>query len=170
MTGTWTDERIAQLRELFGQGLSAGEIAERLLLSRNAVIGKLNRLQLLGAGKRKQGGSAAAKSKPGTVGSMAFGVIHGIKAKQKRAAAGPVLEIEPDPIAHQDAVVPMDQRLSLLELNATTCHWPIGNPQDPEFFFCGGKALAGLPYCAGHSRLAYRPRPPRSGLRPGGYA
>ena len=61
------------------------------------------------------------------------------------------VEMEPDPIAF-DNVVPMSQRLSLLELNEATCHWPVGDPSSPEFFFCGGKALSGLPYCAHHSR------------------
>ena len=50
------------------------------------------------------------------------------------------VEMEPDPIAY-DNVVPMSQRLSLLELNEATCHWPIGDPSSSEFFFCGGKAL-----------------------------
>jgi GcrA cell cycle regulator len=54
-------------------------------------------------------------------------------------------------------VVPMSQRLSLLELNEATCHWPIGDPSSPDFFFCGGKVLTGLPYCAQHSRVAYQP-------------
>jgi GcrA cell cycle regulator len=66
------------------------------------------------------------------------------------------VEVEPDPIAY-DNVVPMSQRLSLLELSEATCHWPVGDPASPEFFFCGGKALTGLPYCAHHSRVAYQP-------------
>ena len=61
-----------------------------------------------------------------------------------------------DPIAY-DNVVPMSQRLSLLELNESTCHWPVGDPGSPDFFFCGGKALNALPYCAHHSRVAYQP-------------
>jgi GcrA cell cycle regulator len=66
------------------------------------------------------------------------------------------VELEPDPIAY-DNVVPMSQRLSLLELNEATCHWPIGDPASADFFFCGGKALNSLPYCAYHSRVAYQP-------------
>ena len=66
------------------------------------------------------------------------------------------VELEPDPIAY-DNVVPMSQRLSLLELSEATCHWPVGDPSSPEFFFCGGRALSGLPYCAHHSRVAYQP-------------
>jgi GcrA cell cycle regulator len=66
------------------------------------------------------------------------------------------VEVETDPVAY-DNVVPMNQRLSLLELNEATCHWPVGDPSSPEFFFCGGRALPGLPYCAHHSRVAYQP-------------
>ena len=54
------------------------------------------------------------------------------------------IELEPDPVAY-DNVVPMSQRLSLLELNEATCHWPVGDPSSPEFFFCGGKALPACP-------------------------
>ena len=32
------------------------------------------------------------------------------------------VEVEPDPVTY-DNVVPMSQRLSLLELNEATCHW-----------------------------------------------
>ena len=53
--------------------------------------------------------------------------------------------------------ITVSQRLSLLELNEATCHWPVGDPSSPDFFFCGGKALSGLPYCAQHSRVAYQP-------------
>ena len=46
---------------------------------------------------------------------------------------------------------------TLLELTEDTCHWPIGDPGSPDFFFCGGKSLSSLPYCAHHSRVAYQP-------------
>jgi len=65
-------------------------------------------------------------------------------------------EPEHDPVAY-DNVVPMNQRKTLLELSEDTCHWPVGDPGSPEFFFCGGKSLQGLPYCAHHSRVAYQP-------------
>jgi GcrA cell cycle regulator len=71
-------------------------------------------------------------------------------------ALAQAFEVEPDPVT-SDNVVPMSQRLSLLELNKATCHWPIGDPSSPDFFFCGGKVLTGLPYCARHARVAYQP-------------
>lgn len=161
-SGVWTDERIAQLRNLFAGGLSASQIAAELGVTRNAVIGKVNRLGLSGRGNRPgpaKGSKLTAprmKAKPGTVGSQAYGMIHGIKRRQRAATA-------PAPII-PDAMAPISQRLSLLELNSATCHWPIGDPSHPEFFFCGGKALPSLPYCAHHSRLAYQPRQARRGL------
>ncbi|MDD3445196.1 MAG: GcrA family cell cycle regulator, partial [Zavarzinia sp.] len=46
---SWTDERIATLRDLWEQGLSASQIAARLgNITRNAVIGKVHRLGLSG--------------------------------------------------------------------------------------------------------------------------
>src|SRR4029453_4317267 len=55
------------------------------------------------------------------------------------------VEVEAEPVTY-DNVVPMSQRLSLLELNEATCHWPVGDPSSPDFFFCGCKALPGLPF------------------------
>ena len=74
------------------------------------------------------------------------------------------VELEPDPVAY-DNVVPMSQRLSLLELNEATCHWPVGDPSSPDFFFCGGKALTGpaLLRASLARRLSARRRPPPPG-------
>jgi GcrA cell cycle regulator len=41
-------------------------------------------------------------------------------------------------------------------LNEQTCRWPVGDPGSSDFFFCGGNTIAGLPYCAYHSRVAYQ--------------
>lgn len=37
-----------------------------------------------------------------------------------------------------------------------TCQWPVGDPGDPAFHFCGEKAMAGKPYCEAHCLRAYR--------------
>jgi len=36
-----------------------------------------------------------------------------------------------------------------------TCLWPIGDPADADFRFCGEPAQAARPYCAEHCALAY---------------
>src|SRR5271163_3525921 len=148
---TWTDDRVEQLKKLWEGGLSASQIAAELgNVTRNAVIGKVHRLGL--SGRAKSPSSAAPRPRKARPAQHMMRVSRGNTA----LAHAFEVEMEPDPIAY-DNVVPMSQRLSLLELNEATCHWPIGDPSSSEFFFCGGKALASLPYCAHHSRVAYQP-------------
>ena len=153
---TWTDDRVEQLKKLWEGGLSASQIAAELgNVTRNAVIGKVHRLGL--SGRAKSPSSAAPRPRktrpaPQQMVRMSRPVARGNTA----LAHNYEVEMEPDPIAY-DNVVPMSQRLTLVELNEATCHWPIGDPSSSEFYFCGGKALQSLPYCAHHSRIAYQP-------------
>ena len=45
---------------------------------------------------------------------------------------------------------------SVLTLNESMCKYPIGDPTDVNFAFCG-RGASGGPYCADHARLAYQP-------------
>jgi GcrA cell cycle regulator len=152
---TWTDERVELLKKLWAEGHSASKIAGTLgAITRNAVIGKVHRLGLVGRAKSP---SAAAprprKAKPsGHVLRMARPAMRGNTALALAYDAD--AELEPEPI---DNVIPISQRRSILELTEATCHWPVGDPGTPDFFFCGGPTLTSLPYCAHHSRLAYQP-------------
>src|ERR1700712_4239074 len=56
------------------------------------------------------------------------------------------------------APVVSEHRCTLFELSKQRCRWPISTPGAEDFCFCGNTPLEGLPYCSGHSRLAYRPR------------
>ena len=100
----WTEARVDQLKQLWSDGLTACQIAEKLGgVSRNAVIGKAHRLGL---------------------------------------------SSRPSPIKRKT-----------IQLNAVSermCQWPIGDPGDAEFHFCGAPALHGRPYCAEHCAAAYR--------------
>jgi GcrA cell cycle regulator len=152
---TWTDDRVEQLKKLWETGLSASQIAAELgNVTRNAVIGKVHRLGL--SGRAKTPASTAPRPRKTRPTQPMMRVSRPSSRGNTALAHVFELEQEPDPIAY-DNVVPMSQRLSLLELNEATCHWPIGDPSSSEFFFCGGKALASLPYCAHHSRIAYQP-------------
>ena len=152
---TWSDDRVEQLKKLWEAGLSASQIAAELgNVTRNAVIGKVHRLGL--SGRAKSPSSAAPRQRKARPAQQMMRVSRPVSRGNTALAHAFEVEMEPDPIAF-DNVVPMSQRLSLLELNEATCHWPVGDPSSPEFFFCGGKALAGLPYCAHHSRVAYQP-------------
>jgi len=153
---TWSDDRVEQLKKLWEAGLSASQIAAELgNVTRNAVIGKVHRLGL--SGRAKSPATAAPRQRKAARPAQPMMRVTRPVARGNTALAQVFeVEAEPDPVAF-DNVVPMNQRRSLLELNQATCHWPVGDPSSPDFFFCGGKALSGLPYCAQHSRVAYQP-------------
>lgn len=154
---TWTDDRVEQLKKLWEAGHSASQIAAELgNVTRNAVIGKVHRLGL--SGRAKAATSAAPRqrkvrttqhvirtARPVARGNTALAHVFEVEA-----------DIEADAVA-QNNVVPMSQRLTLLELNDATCRWPLGDPGAADFAFCGGKTLPGLPYCSYHCRIAYQP-------------
>lgn len=44
-------------------------------------------------------------------------------------------------------------------LSRPSCMWPIGEPREKDFRFCGEPAVFGKPYCPVHSKTAYRGKP-----------
>ena len=153
----WTDDRVELLKKLWSDGLSASRIAGELGgISRNSVIGKVHRLGLAGRAKNPST-SMPRQRKPRSHGTLMRVVRPGIRGNTALApmhSYEPELEPEPELIEN---IIPMRQRCSILELTESKCHWPIGDPNSPDFFFCGGKTVEGLPYCGYHSRIAYQP-------------
>ncbi|WP_199763083.1 GcrA family cell cycle regulator [Bradyrhizobium guangdongense] len=139
---TWTDERIELLKRHFEAGLSCSEIAADIGVSRNAVIGKLSRLNLT-RGRTVEDRAFAPPRAPRAVPRLQYEMLATIYGETDApAVAGPIEEAN---------------RCSLLELAENRCRWPISTPGEDDFCFCGNTAPDGRPYCAGHSRLAYRP-------------
>ncbi|MGE3149501.1 MAG: GcrA family cell cycle regulator [Pseudorhodoplanes sp.] len=153
---SWTDERVELLKKLWTDGLSASQIAAELGgITRNAVIGKVHRLGL--SGRAKSPSSAAPRQRRARPAHMMRVPRPSMRGNTALAAAYAYdAEIEPEPELVEN-IIPIGQRRSLLELTEDTCRWPIGDPSSAEFFFCGGKPITGLPYCAYHSRIAYQP-------------
>jgi GcrA cell cycle regulator len=161
---SWTDERVETLKKLWADGLSASQIAAELGgVTRNAVIGKVHRLGL--SGRAKSATSAAPRPrKPRPHSHMLRVARPSVRGNTALAHAYDLeLEAEPELV---DNVIPMGQRRTLLELTEETCRWPIGDPGQADFFFCGGRTVVGLPYCAYHSRVAYQPANMRRDRRP----
>ncbi len=146
---TWTEERIELLKNRFEAGLSCREIACDIGVSRNAVIGKLSRLNL----KREKNNDAPRLARKGPAKAS---------VSTKRPRSVPRLQyrmlqaIYAEPAA-DDASILNGRCCSLLELSKERCRWPISTPGADDFCFCGNTPVEGLPYCAGHTRLAYRP-------------
>ena len=147
----WTDERVELLKKLWADGLSASQIAAELGgITRNAVIGKVHRLGLSGRAKSP----SSASPRPRKARSSGHMMRVPRASMRGNTALAYDYEMEPEPELIE---IPLEQRKTLLQLTEKTCHWPVGDPSSPEFFFCGGKALSSLPYCAHHSRIAYQP-------------
>ncbi|HXW23898.1 MAG TPA: GcrA family cell cycle regulator [Xanthobacteraceae bacterium] len=156
---SWTDDRVEMLKKLWADGLSASQIAAELGgITRNAVIGKVHRLGL--SGRAKAASSSVPRPRKPRAPSHVFRSIRnslrGNTALAAHAVAAYEAEIEPDPEPLEN-VIPIGQRCSILELTDDKCHWPIGDPGQADFFFCGGKTIIGLPYCHYHARIAYQP-------------
>jgi len=133
VTDGWTPERVEMLQELLPTGLSSAEIARKLGggLSRNAVIGKRNRLGLSAPGRASAPKRAAATkvAKP---------------ARPRMSVAKP---LRPEP-PHGAGLA------TVMTLTLSMCRWPIGDPSSPSFTFCGQRAERGS-YCAGHAARAF---------------
>lgn len=142
----WTEERVATLRKLWAEGLSASQIAKQLGgVTRNAVIGKVHRLGLAGRATPSRPAKRPVRTaRPRIVGPTA--------PRLRPASTMPTVVIpELEPMALQDG-----RPATVLTLNESMCKYPIGDPTDPAFAFCG-RGAAGGPYCADHARLAYQP-------------
>ena len=163
----WTEERVELLKKLWQDGLSASQIAAELGgVTRNAVIGKVHRLGLSGRGKTSASGTPRArKPRPVGIPTGAAPTLRGNTVLAPKIVPRP--EAQPLPEVHldEDVVVPMSERVTIMELREFMCRWPMGDPTKPEFRFCGGRAIGGLPYCSHHARIAYQPAAERKRMR-----
>lgn len=161
----WTDERVELLKKLWGEGLSASQIAAELGgVSRNAVIGKVHRLKLSGRGKTTKPAPRIRKTVQSPARSLPVRDSEDhdalpssvVSAHEINAAKADLI---PDSFSDSMAnvVVPMARHLTLLQLSENTCKWPVGDPLSDEFYFCGADAGEGTPYCSFHSKLAFQP-------------
>ena len=163
---SWNDERVELLKKLWSDGLSASQIATRLgAVTRNAVIGKVHRLGLSGRATTSRMKSHRPRPRPTTAAAVAKR-----PTKPKFAPAGntPLQRLyegdtQPYVGPAEEVDIPLAERKSIQSLEEVNCRWPIGDPQEAEFHFCGRSKMQGLPYCEVHARRAYQPPQPRRG-------
>lgn len=131
---SWSDDRVALLKRLWGEGKTAAEIAKELGdgVTRNAVIGKAHRLKL------------SSRMSP---------IQQNTKKVNKVAVdATPLLRRPMKKIP-----VFKGKELKMEDLREKMCRWPNGDPQkSEEFSFCGCDVMDGLPYCPEHAAIAYQ--------------
>ena len=138
---SWDAEKITKLKELWGSGKTASQIAEIIGdMSRNAVIGKAHRLNL------------SAKIRPRTTKSNQNYENNLDKKNIKTAQGGRgrfkslIIEKDFEP----------ENPKQLEDLSEDSCKWPIGHPDEKLFYFCGRSSLKDFSYCKLHLLYAYQ--------------
>ena len=150
-THDWSKKRIALLSELWLCGYSSGECARRLGVSRNAAIGKLRRLGLLGRDRPQLPIMARAPAQ--LLLKNTSNCEQPKKTPNKQSKRPPPLP--PWPIAAPPP--PRKPRApftsTILQLGPGECRWPSGD--GPLYVFCGAKQFADTSYCERHHALAH---------------
>ena len=140
---SWTDEKVAKLKELWGKGNTASQIAEIIGgISRNAVIGKAHRLNL--SAKIKTRTAISNQSFENSISNKNNQLKKGRRSRFKSL----IIDKDFEP----------ENPKQLEELDENTCKWPIGHPNEKNFYFCGRSSLKDFSYCKLHLLYAYQPR------------
>jgi GcrA cell cycle regulator len=139
----WNDEKVNKLKELWGKGNTASQIAEIIGgISRNAVIGKAHRLNL--SSKIKTRSVSSTQNAYDNVGENSFKQRRGRRSKFQSL----IIEKDFEP----------ENPKKLEELDESSCKWPIGHPEEEKFYFCGRSSLKDFSYCKLHLLYAYQPK------------
>ncbi len=183
MSNGWDSATLKKLKALVGRGISTAEIGRKLGMSKNAVVGKLNRLgwnaKAVVSAKKTATKSTPAKStakKAPVKKVVKASVVKSKTASKKKTVATPkeTVAVAPktkvvktktasrktnkDLALHQRII---QHSLEMANLKPNQCRWPIGDPDSEHFHFCGAQVFSGKPYCYEHCRQAYQFTPPK---------
>jgi GcrA cell cycle regulator len=143
----WTDDRVQALRTLHKEGLSSSQIAKRLSVTRNAAIGKLCRLRLMGGGKGMGRCQQSHLSQPGRKSPRLVPVDIGTG----HIRTPPSLPPRALPCSGAFDLTP--DAIPLIGRPFGACAWPVGTPERPADQLCCGYRTGGRTYCASHEAM-----------------
>ena len=139
---SWTDEKVNKLKELWGKGQTASQIAEIIGgVSRNAVIGKAHRLNLSSKIKTR---TTLKLNRKNLKDEQTPRNLKGIRGKFRSL----ILDKDFEPA----------KNLNLEELTEDTCKYMEGNPDEKDSSFCGRKTVEKFSYCPLHLMVVFQPK------------
>ena len=137
----WTAENENRLKALWGKGYTASQIAKIIGdTTRNAVIGKVHRLNLAARITKKRIGTKVQSKKNNSTKPTK------IMTRSKFKSLLLDKNFEPENPKY------------LEELSDNDCRWPIGHPDEKNFYFCGRSPVKGFSYCKLHILYAFQPK------------
>lgn len=141
----WTDEVVEELKRMWDKGMTTGQIAKALNVTKNSIIGKVHRLCLTARPSPIKKSPNKTEKKPISV----------AKAPVKSTKMQPKLVEESSPEIDKTETFVEETNIPLVKLDNHTCRWPLGDPRDDDFCFCGKRIKTGQTYCDEHAAIAY---------------
>ncbi len=139
---SWTEEKVNKLKDLWGKGQTASQIAEIIGgVSRNAVIGKAHRLNLSAKIKTR---SSISQNNVGSIGSN----NNLKKTSRKHKFRSLLLDKNFEPA----------KNIQLEDLTESTCKYMEGHPDEKDSSFCGRKTIEKFSYCPLHLMIVFQPK------------
>ena len=137
---SWNQQKVEDLKKLWNDGVATSRIGEQLGFTKNAVIGKAFRLGL----ERRQN-SRKKISQPTPFSSTTL--------YRETSSSSSSISVKKEPIRRREK---FSFKKSIVGTgNFRSCQWPIGDPLEEGFHYCGGQNIPTKPYCIEHFKKAY---------------
>ena len=138
---SWNQQKVDDLKKLWNEGVATSRIGEQLGFTKNAVIGKAFRL---GLERRQNSRKKTARSQ-----SVSSVTMYRETSAPVHSQMTPKKEVtrRREKFSFKKSIVGTGSFKS--------CQWPIGDPLEEGFHYCGGQNIPTKPYCIEHYKKAY---------------